>query len=518
MAETRAYTQAEIDKLGAAGKAYKNADGHYSFPVDNVADLKKAIRATGRAPDDERDGVRKYIVGRAKDLGQSDLIPDSWNSDGTLQKNAAWRPEQRDTANDVFTALSGAVADALSDTYSSWNVWVQDWAGAGDDADNPYVVIYYAGGDIYSAEFDYDDDSKIVIDLDSAVKVRPVTTYIPRSAKAAEAPCRSCAGAGEKRDGTACAVCGGSGEKTARASQTLEWRKRKAAEMGRTMERRIRVAPIELRGDDDSDTLTLTGYASVTGVPYDVGFYVETIERGAFRRTLNEPDGVDVQLLVNHTGLPLARTTSGTLRLAEDEKGLRVEADLDPSDPDVRALAPKMRRGDVTEMSFAFRATDQDWSEDYSERSIKQVQIHRGDVSIVSYGASPTTTETLRSQEAIMAIRKIGPDGLIAALTEWRDFTLLPLEQRAGKSISAANMDTLTKVLDLVASADDAVDQAQPLLADLMGVANPDDEQSPANDDDDGDGGSRAAPHVVELRLPDLTTERRRRLARLGGN
>lgn len=63
-------------------------------------------------------------------------------------------------------------------------------------------------------------------------------------------------------------------------------------------------------------------------------------------------------------------------------------------------------------------------------------------------------------------------------------------EIRAGKTLSAATMEVLSKVLDLVAEADEAVDAAQPLLADLMGVDNPDedDAQDPDGDEpDDGD-------------------------------
>jgi hypothetical protein len=56
----------------------------------------------------------------------------------------------------------------------------------------------------------------------------------------------------------------------------------------------------------------------------------------------------------------------------------------------------------------------------------------------------------------------------------------MAVELREGKALSASTMDTLSQVLELIASADDAVDQAQPLLADLMGVPNPDD---PAEDE-----------------------------------
>jgi phage head maturation protease len=74
-------------------------------------------------------------------------------------------------------------------------------------------------------------------------------------------------------------------------------------------------------------TVAFTGYASTTETPYEVADYVEVIKRNAFKRTLNEnPDTV---LLVNHEGLPLARTSAGTMSLLEDDQGLRVDAQLD---------------------------------------------------------------------------------------------------------------------------------------------------------------------------------------------
>lgn len=95
--------------------------------------------------------------------------------------------------------------------------------------------------------------------------------------------------------------------------------------------------PIELRISDDSDgKLTLEGYASRTGVPYEVGSFTETVSKGAFRRGLNASPGPNVMLLVNHEGLPLARTTSGNLHLSEDEHGLHVRAEREREDPDVK--------------------------------------------------------------------------------------------------------------------------------------------------------------------------------------
>lgn len=252
----------------------------------------------------------------------------------------------------------------------------------------------------------------------------------------------------------------------------LEWRKKKAESL-RGLERRVyATGEMELRETDDG-VLHLTGYASVTETPYDVGFYVETIKRSAFTRTLSEAP--DVTLLLNHEGLPLARTKAGTLRLAEDEHGLRVDADLDPVDPDTIVLKRKMDRGDLDgQMSMAFQVTSQRWDEEYTHREILGLSLNRGDVSIVTQGASPTTSASIRSSAAALALRDLGSEVVIAAFREWRDHTLLPREQRAGKTLSTATMEVLTSISELMTSADDALDEAIPALAELMGVPDPD--------------------------------------------
>lgn len=59
------------------------------FPIRNRSDLQNAIRAVGRAKGGEegRRKVRRYIIRRAKALGLSSMIPDSWGSDGSLKSN-----------------------------------------------------------------------------------------------------------------------------------------------------------------------------------------------------------------------------------------------------------------------------------------------------------------------------------------------------------------------------------------------------------------------------------------------
>lgn len=136
--------------------------------------------------------------------------------------------------------------------------------------------------------------------------------------------------------------------------------------------------------------LNLTGYASVFDHPYDVGQYRETIKPGAFTKTLAE--GAEVPLLVNHEGLPLASTRNGTLKLSEDRVGLKINAQLDPNDPESQTLMRKIRTGLLGEMSFAFRAVRQSWSDDYSQRTITEASINKGDVSVVTFGANPATS------------------------------------------------------------------------------------------------------------------------------
>ena len=60
------------------------------YPIENEQDLRNAIRAVGRArpnTDAERNKVRRHIMKRARALGLSKLIPQSWNSDGSLKKD-----------------------------------------------------------------------------------------------------------------------------------------------------------------------------------------------------------------------------------------------------------------------------------------------------------------------------------------------------------------------------------------------------------------------------------------------
>ena len=174
---------------------------------------------------------------------------------------------------------------------------------------------------------------------------------------------------------------------------------------GRTMgskmsEREWRAAaqPMEIR-EDEGEAIRVSGYAAVFGEETNIGgMFTEVIERGAFANALQRQD--DVVFLVNHDGLPLARTRSGTLRLTEDERGLYMETELDGTDPDVRAIVPKMKRGDLDKMSFAFVPKRQEWDDsgEIPKRTIQDLELH--DVAIVTTPAYDGTEIGLRSLEA----------------------------------------------------------------------------------------------------------------------
>ncbi len=150
------------------------------------------------------------------------------------------------------------------------------------------------------------------------------------------------------------------------------------SKMAKKIERRtFNVRDVEARADGDG--MRLSGYAAVfndSSVPLP---FKESIAPGAFRKTLSETP--DVRLLINHEGLPLARTKNGTLKLEEDERGLRFDADLADTQ-EGRDIYELVKRGDVDQMSFAFRVIRQKWNDDRSRRVLTEVSLADGDVSV----------------------------------------------------------------------------------------------------------------------------------------
>jgi len=192
---------------------------------------------------------------------------------------------------------------------------------------------------------------------------------------------------------------------------------RRSAPTGVSAARRV-AFPAKLKGElvewRGQKRYHVTGHASVYEVRYEMwdnyGPYWEIVSRGAGAKTLSRDP--DVSWLVNHAGITMARTTNGSLVLAEDGIGLAPEAWLNPKRSDVHDLSVAIDDEDVTEMSFAFMLPDGGgrWSQDFSEFRIDEYDIDRGDVSAVTYGANPYTDVAARSREVLADIDHL-PEG-----------------------------------------------------------------------------------------------------------
>ena len=187
---------------------------------------------------------------------------------------------------------------------------------------------------------------------------------------------------------------------------------------------------------DGKQFVHLSGYASTVEEPYEMydmfGPYTETVDGGAFDRTLRADP--DVSFLVNHRGLTMARTVNGTLELSADSQGLASNAYLNPGRTDVRDLVAAIDDGDITEMSFAFQIVRGQWSPDYEEYRILEVDLDRGDVSAVNYGANPNTSIAARSMAALAAIDQLSLP-VLRSLTEAAQQRLLGDASQLGAEV-----------------------------------------------------------------------------------
>jgi len=161
---------------------------------------------------------------------------------------------------------------------------------------------------------------------------------------------------------------------------------------------------------------TLSGYLAVYGQrSVDLGNFTEIIHRGAFNGSM----GGDIRLLVNHNwDKPLARTTSGTLQLRDDDTGLGFTATM-PNTTYANDLIESLSRGDISGCSFGFTCNDDDWSQDEVNgvtRTLRDVTLHEGSI-VTALPAYPQTFVSLRSApEAIKALLAPEDNGALLAV------------------------------------------------------------------------------------------------------
>lgn len=155
---------------------------------------------------------------------------------------------------------------------------------------------------------------------------------------------------------------------------------------------------LEIREETNQEEYIIAGYFAVFNQETELypGVF-ESIDSGAFKNSING----DVRALINHdTSLVLARTTSNTLTLKEDAKGLYGEIKINPYDTDALNIYERVKRGDVSQCSFGFLINEEeaDYREDGSTHFIlKDLNLY--EVSICTFPAYEGTEVEARQKQ-----------------------------------------------------------------------------------------------------------------------
>lgn len=157
---------------------------------------------------------------------------------------------------------------------------------------------------------------------------------------------------------------------------------------------------IEIRESEDG-TKTVSGYAvkwekksQTLGVWYR---FKEQFKKGAFIETLSDDD--QRALWSHDTSQVLGRTKNGTLRLSEDDIGLRFELDL-PNTTLGKDVYETIKRGDVDGVSFGFKMVKEEWDESNPDNIIRSVtKAKLLEISPVAFPAYPDSTVSARNYD-----------------------------------------------------------------------------------------------------------------------
>ena len=180
--------------------------------------------------------------------------------------------------------------------------------------------------------------------------------------------------------------------------------------------RRLTVNDFEVRKGPAGDGMSFSGYAAVFNSDSEPLPFIERIMPGAFRKSLKSRN--NIRMYLNHdSSMLLATSRAKTLRLMEDERGLKVEADL-PDTTIGRDLSTLIQRGDVDSMSFGFSVPPKgdSWSDDGSVRELKEVRLY--EVSVVTgFPAYQATSASVRSLDILAERTATDADKLADAIT-----------------------------------------------------------------------------------------------------
>jgi HK97 family phage prohead protease len=179
----------------------------------------------------------------------------------------------------------------------------------------------------------------------------------------------------------------------------------------------LNLTATEIRAESEDGKNFISGYASVFNEPTDKMGFREVVKPGAFSRALKEKQ--DVRALFNHDpSAILGRSTAGTLTLSEDKKGLKFRCEM-PDTTYGRDVMTSIKRGDISQCSFGFRAVKQAWvnepDPEDNTRTIATRELHDvdlGDVSAVTYPAYDGTSVSQSRSYTTVELRSYFPEGI----------------------------------------------------------------------------------------------------------
>ncbi|MGQ7276632.1 HK97 family phage prohead protease [Brevibacillus thermoruber] len=166
-------------------------------------------------------------------------------------------------------------------------------------------------------------------------------------------------------------------------------------------EMRCLAKDIEIRAQEDG-TKTVSGYVVKFNKRSHLiwGEFYEKVAKGAFAKSLEENT---IKALWNHrSDYVLGSTKNGTLRLEEDDIGLRFELDL-PHNSWGNDAFESIQRGDTDGVSFGFVVRNDNWEylkdEDVYERTLLDVDLI--EISPTPFPAYPDSEVGKRSMEGL---------------------------------------------------------------------------------------------------------------------
>lgn len=173
----------------------------------------------------------------------------------------------------------------------------------------------------------------------------------------------------------------------------------------RMLHRQFRSVPVKFHTRSDETGPVIAGYFAVFNTPTELwSGCIEQIAPGAFASSLNG----DVRALIDHdTRLVIGRTVAGTLSLKEDETGLYGEIKINEHDSDAMNLYARVQRGDVSQCSFGFDITAEDYVVSPDGQTctwtIRDVILY--EVSVVTFPAYEATSVEARNSDGVASLK-----------------------------------------------------------------------------------------------------------------